>query len=141
VKRHFTAALRFYESRLTDDPQAVKKAAPATLWALARVAVLASAGAGHDAPPEVERPKYRAKALVWLREYVKIQQRGHEKSTGTDRYAYEKRLRELAQHRDLAAVRLMALDTLPAAERRDWERFWAEVDALLQKADTQGSEQ
>jgi hypothetical protein len=126
---------------LTDDLRTGKKPAPALLWALARLAVLASAGAGNDAPPEGERAKYRAKALAWLRDYVKTQQESLAKSTGADRYAYEKGLRELTQHRDLAAVRLPALDTLPAAERRDWERFWAEVDALLQKAGTQGSEQ
>jgi hypothetical protein len=40
---------------------------------------------------------------------------------------------------DLASVRdPEALDLLPEAERQAWQQFWAEVDALLQKASPAG---
>jgi hypothetical protein len=132
VKQHYVAALRFYEQALTNDPDAAKKLAPVNL---ARAAVLASAGRGNDPPPEADRPKYRARALDWLQQFVKAQQEALEKDFTANRYSCEKNLRVLLQHKDLASVRAPALNNLPAGERKEWENFWDEVETLLEKAD------
>jgi hypothetical protein len=99
------------------------------------VAVLASAGRGSDAPPEADRPKYRTKALAWLRVLVKTQQEALERDRNANRYPCQQALRALLQHKDLASVRPPALNDLPAGERKEWEDFWNEVEALLEKAD------
>jgi WD40 repeat protein len=49
------------------------------------------------------------------------------------RYSYQKNLRVLLQHMDLDLV-LPALNNVPAEEGREWERFWSEVETLLQKS-------
>jgi tetratricopeptide (TPR) repeat protein len=130
VKQHYRAALRLYEEALASNPNAARKLAPINLLVLVRTALLASAGRGSDVPPEAERPKYRAKALAWLRRYVKTQQEALEKSSSADRHAYQRNIRVLVQHQDLASVRLPILNNLPAGERGEWERFWKEVDGL-----------
>jgi tetratricopeptide (TPR) repeat protein len=135
VKQHYAAALRLYDQALTSDPDAAKKVTPTDLTVLARTALLASEATGSDPPPEADRTKYRAKALAWLRGYLKAQQEALEKNSGANRYSCQKSMRGLLQHKDLASVRPPSLNNLPADEGREWERFWNEVDALLQRAD------
>jgi hypothetical protein len=44
-------------------------------------------------------------------------------------------MRHWMQDGDLSGVRdPQALAQLPAKERQDWQRFWADIDALLKKA-------
>jgi tetratricopeptide (TPR) repeat protein len=135
VKQHYRAALRYYEQAFASDPVAAKKLAASNLVVLARVAVLASAGQGSDPLPETDRPKYRAKALGWLQEFLKKQREALAKDNNAARYSCQRDLRALSQHKDLASVRPPALDNLAAEERKEWETFWSEVDALLEKAD------
>jgi hypothetical protein len=52
---------------------------------------------------------------------------------GDDRPSREVDLRLLTQHEDLTSVRSTALDSLPDDERRNWQAFWREVDAALQR--------
>jgi tetratricopeptide (TPR) repeat protein/S1-C subfamily serine protease len=134
-KQHYGAALRFYEQALANDPDAAKKLGPQDLTILARTALLASAGKGSDPPPEADRPKYRAKALVWLQRLVKAQHEALEKDFNANRYSCQLHLRVLLQHKDLAPARPPALNNFPAAERKEWESFWDEVETLLEKAD------
>jgi tetratricopeptide (TPR) repeat protein len=135
LKQHYGAALRFYEQAIAGDPEAAKKLAPGDFVTLARTALLASAGAGSDPPPEADRPQYRAKALAWLEKFVKAAQEALEKNLDANRYSCQGSVRVLLQHKDLAPVREPALNNLPAGERKDWENFWNEVETLLEKAD------
>jgi tetratricopeptide (TPR) repeat protein len=138
VKQHYQAAVRLYEQGLAGDPAAAKKLAPVNLAVFARTALLASLGAGTDPPPEVERPKYRAKALTWLRGYLKAQEETLAKNAHANRYSCQKDIRLLLQHKDFASVRPPVREDLPANERREWEDFWSQVDSFLQKAETAG---
>jgi tetratricopeptide (TPR) repeat protein/S1-C subfamily serine protease len=137
LKQHYTAALRLAEEAATSDPDAHKRMPPASLVILARSAILASAGKGSDPPPEADRPKYRAKALASLQQFVKAQQEALEKDRVAHRNSCQINLRVLLQHKDLASVRPPALKALPAGEREQWDNFWNEVDALLGKADAE----
>src|SRR5262249_7946227 len=99
--------------------------------------LLASAGKGSDPPANADRPKYRAKALAWLQNFVKTQQEALEKGLNAHRSACQINLQQLLQHKDFASVRLPDLDNLPGGEGTKWETFWNEVDALLEKADAE----
>jgi tetratricopeptide (TPR) repeat protein len=134
-KQHYSAALRFYEEAFAHDPAAAKKPSPGDLTVLARTALLASMGKGSDPPPEADRAKYRAKALVWLQQLVKSQQEALEKDFSANHHSCRIQLRVLLQHTDLAPVRPPALNNLPAAERKDWDSFWNEAETLLDKVD------
>jgi tetratricopeptide (TPR) repeat protein/S1-C subfamily serine protease len=135
VKQHYKAAIRLYEQAFTSDPDAAKKIAPINFVILARAALLASAGQGSDPPTEADRPEYRAKALAWLQDFVKSQQKVLEKDFNANRYSCQINLRVLLRHKDLASVRPPALNNLPEGERKKWENFWNEVETLLEKAD------
>src|SRR5262249_41975133 len=80
VKQHYRASLRLYEEAFASNREAERKLVPIDLLVLARTALRASAGRGSEMLPEAERPKYRAKALTWLRRYVKTQQEALEKA-------------------------------------------------------------
>ncbi len=140
VKKHYAAAIRLYEQALAEDPHATKKLPPRNVLVMARTAILASAGAGNDSPPAAERPRYRAKALAWLRQYLKAQHTAVEKKSGASAYSYQIDLRVLLLDKRLESVRLPALAQLPIAERREWESFWSEADSLLQRAEALISE-
>jgi tetratricopeptide (TPR) repeat protein/S1-C subfamily serine protease len=140
VKKHYAAAVRLYEQAMKDDPEATKKLAPTNLIILARASLQASAGAGNGPPPEADRPKYRAKALAWLRTFLKAQTEALKKDFKASRHPCQLNLRLLLQHKDLAAVRQPALNNIPEAERKDWESFWDDVDALLEKAEAASPE-
>jgi tetratricopeptide (TPR) repeat protein len=135
LKQHYAAAVRFFEQGLTTDPEAAKKMPPTNLVILAQTAILASAGKGSDPLPEADRAKYRAKALAWLRQFVKVQQEALEKDFNANRYTCQRSVRVLLHQKKLASVRQPALQDLPADERKDWEAFWTEVSTLLEKAD------
>jgi len=127
--------LRHYEQALAADPDAAKKLSHAQLLILARTALLASAGKGIDPPPIAERPKYRAKALASLRNFITAQEEALPKDFKTNRISCQKSIRTRLLHKDVASVRHPALNDLPEGERPAWESFWSEVDDLLQKAD------
>jgi tetratricopeptide (TPR) repeat protein len=135
VKKHYRAAIRFYEQAYANDPVAAKKVAPINLLIFARTALLASAGRGSDPPPEAKRPKYRAKALALLQKFAKTQNDVLEKNFNASRYSCQINIRVLLQHKDLASARPPALNNFPEGERKEWEAFWNEVDTLLEKAD------
>jgi tetratricopeptide (TPR) repeat protein len=134
LKQHYPAAIRLYEQALASDPEAAKKLAPINFVVFSRMALLASAGKGHEPPAEADQPAYRAKALTWLQRFLKTQQEELEKNGAAQRYAIQVNARMLLQHKDLSSVRPPALGTLPEGERAEWEKFWKEVEALLEKA-------
>ena len=59
-----------------------------------------------------------------------------ESGTPQQRVATQKHVKDSQQDPDLASVRdAAALAKLPEAERVEWNKLWAEVEALLKKAD------
>jgi tetratricopeptide (TPR) repeat protein len=140
LKQYYAAAVLLYAKGLAFDAAAAKRLAPADLLMLARVNVLAAAGAGQDPPPTAERPRYRAAALPWLRQFVAVWRQALDRDPQRSRYAVQQNLRTLLQHDDLASVRPPALDGLAADERQPWQAFWKEVQTLLERADARPAE-
>src|SRR5262249_4520664 len=105
----------------------------------AMAAALAGAGSKPTGggPPlsNVDRARWRAQALDWLRAErdicATIFTQGPLQKLPHAREALD----ILAQHRDLACVRDEdQLKKLPEDERRSWQEFWAEVATLLKQA-------
>jgi tetratricopeptide (TPR) repeat protein len=135
LKQYYAASSGLYDQALTLDAAAAKKLTPFDLLTLARVKLLAAAGQGNDPPAQANRPTYRAGALPWLRQYLKIHQLALEKNPDTFRYIVQQNIRLLTQHADLVSVRSPALDSLPEEERQQWQAFWLDVQTLLERAD------
>jgi tetratricopeptide (TPR) repeat protein len=135
MKSYYASASRLYDEALALDPAAAKKLQAGDLLTLARVGALAAAGKGKDAPLEAERSQYRAKALRWLRQYLKVHEQALEKNKGGVRYLIQQNVRVLLQHQDLAPIRPPALDSIPDGERKEWQAFWNDVRTLLEQAD------
>jgi hypothetical protein len=136
-KRLYAASARLYadafaaEPKLADDPRAPHR------YDAARSAALAAAGKGEDAAKldGEGRAWLRGQALAWLRALLRIAAAWVEKGTPQQRAVMVKGLRNWQADPDLAGVRdVAALAGLPEAERADWQRLWADVQALLEKA-------
>jgi tetratricopeptide (TPR) repeat protein len=104
-------------------------------YAAACAAVRASAGQGPEetALGEQERVDLRRQALDWLRADVELRTALLKDGKSADLYAVSGwSLSRWQTDPALASVRDgAALTKLPAAEREQWQRFWADVAALL----------
>jgi tetratricopeptide (TPR) repeat protein len=126
----YRAAVRFAEEAF-----AAKAKLRATHgYSAACYAALAGCGPGKDKAPldARERARLRRQALGWLRADLGAWAARVLKGTQKERTAAAKRLRRWQADSDLAAVRGPdALRKLPEDERADWQRLWAEVQAVL----------
>jgi serine/threonine-protein kinase len=139
-KRHADAA-RLYadafaaEAKLAADLQAGHRYDAACCAALAA----AGPGEGTDRLDGKQRGRWRQQALAWLRADLAAWAKVVQDGSPPGRAAAANVLRHWRQDTDLASVRdRAALARLPREERAAWERLWAEVAALLQKAGGQG---
>src|SRR5262249_46903844 len=124
------------EPKLADDLGAAHR------YDAAVIAALAAAGKGEDAAKleDEGRARLRGQALAWLRTDLRTWTALVEKGTPQDRAFAAKALRHWQTDRELAGVRdAAALAGLPEAERADWQRLWANVQALLEKAGGKGT--
>jgi hypothetical protein len=142
-KRLYAAAARLaadafaVEPKLADDLKAFHR------YNAACYAALAAAGKGEDAAKfdDGDRSRLRGQALAWLRADLRAWASQVEKGTPQEQAAAAKQLRWWQADSDLAAVRdPAALARLPQAERAEWQRLWADVQALLEKAGGKGTE-
>jgi Flp pilus assembly protein TadD len=135
TKRH-AAAARLSAAAFDAAPEAVNDLRTGVRYDAACSAALAGCGQGSDAPAgEMERARLRAQALAWLRADLDARSKqAGSWSPGVSQEAVQA-LHHWRDDLDLAGVRdADALDRLPEAERAEWRRLWADVDALLQKA-------
>jgi tetratricopeptide (TPR) repeat protein len=130
-KKRYVAAARFY----TDAFAAGATRSSQRTYNASCAAILAAAGKGEDAAKldAKEKTRLREQALAWLKNALKIL----DKLVGDPerRDEVRQKLQHWQQDADLASVRdADALTKLPEAERAAWQQFWAEVEALRQKA-------
>ena len=100
-------------------------------------AALAASGLGEDPAKadEKERSRWRKQALDWLRTALTLWTKKIDDGKPEDRAAAAKELKHWQEDSDLAGVRDKdALAKLPADEQDAWRKLWADVDALLKKA-------
>jgi tetratricopeptide (TPR) repeat protein len=123
-KKLYPDAVRFFvqaferEPKLADLPQSVDR----------YNAACAAARAAAEPGPGDAQAKYRKQALDWLR--ADLAARSSRAKTEKERADLRKFLRETVRpDADLAALRSWSLARLPADERGEWVKFWAEVAA------------
>jgi serine/threonine-protein kinase len=135
-KRRYAAAARFFAEAFTLEPTQADNLEALHRYHAACAAALA-AGNGEDAGKldDKERTRLRKQALDWLRAdlaaYTHLAAKGK-----NDRQLVQQRLTHWRQDTDLTALRdEKALSALPEAERKVWQKLWADVAALLSKVE------
>ncbi|MFO0957896.1 MAG: hypothetical protein U0800_10620, partial [Isosphaeraceae bacterium] len=100
-------------------------------------AILATSGKGADTVEEDARAELRAQALNWLVSERDAWAKAIESGSTEDRANAALSLNHWHQDSDLEGVRnAEELAKLPEDERRSWQAFWEEVEALLKRAST-----
>jgi serine/threonine-protein kinase len=141
LKMRYAAATHFYAGAFTGRPNWAGDLRAGHRYDAACSAALAAAdpGAGGVKLDDEERGRLRKQALDWLR--ADLASWGKQVSPGTPqaRVAARRKLLRWRQDGALAGVRdAAALANLPQAERAEWQKLWADVAALLKKAEAGG---
>ena len=124
------------EPKLADDLQTQHR------YNAASVAALAAAGPGEDAPglDDAERARLRRRALDWLHADLALYAKRLDRDMPAGRILVRQRLPHWQRDTDLAVLRgAAALAKLPADEQLAFAQLWADVTALLLKAQDKGS--
>jgi serine/threonine-protein kinase len=135
-RKLYAAATRFYADAFAAEPKRADDLEAQHRYEAACVAALAGSGQGEDAADldDQARARLRRQALDWLRadltQYAAIVDRGPPQA----RPMVQQRLEHWQQDTDFAGMRGAALATRPEAERPPWQKLWAQVEALRQRA-------
>jgi serine/threonine-protein kinase len=141
LKRKNATAARFYADAFAAEPRLADDLRAARRYNAACAAALAAAGQGQDVAglEEKERARLRKQALEWLRSDLGTWQRCLRDGNRRDGADADAMLRHWQGDADLLGVRHpWSLLRLPADERRQWQKLWADVDALREKASKTG---
>jgi tetratricopeptide (TPR) repeat protein len=106
----------------------------------ARAAARAAAGRGQDQPPldDAAKSKLRQQALDWLKAELSAWGRISMMIEPGNQQLVAKSLAHWKQDTGLASIRdEKELAKLPEAERKEWQSLWADVEALLERAQGQ----
>jgi eukaryotic-like serine/threonine-protein kinase len=134
TKKLYRSAAGLYAAAFAADPKLADDWKADHRYTAAFIAALAAAGQGDEAAQldDAERTRLRRQALDWLRAHLALLTRQIESA---NRAATLQSLRHWQQDSDLATVRdAGSLAKLPDAERKEWEALWADVEALLKRA-------
>ena len=137
-KRLYAAATRLRGDALADDPKLGDDRKAGNRTNAARSAVLAGSGQGEDdpKPDDAARALLRTKARRWLAEELAAWAKLADSGAPADRSIVTKTLTRWKSDTDFAAIRdADSLAKLPEDERQAWQALWANVDALLEKAE------
>jgi eukaryotic-like serine/threonine-protein kinase len=106
----------------------------------ARAAASAAAGRGQDQPPldDVAKSKLRHQALDWLKAELSAWRHISMIIEPGNKQVVARSLAHWKQDRGLSGIRdEKELAKLPEAERKEWQSLWADVEALLKRAEGQ----
>jgi tetratricopeptide (TPR) repeat protein len=137
LKRLYRTAALFFEEALTRSPALAQDPSNGTRSGAACAAALAGCGQGGEAAKldEKERARWRKQALTWLEADLALWTKQVQSGTPQDRKNAAVALRHWQRNNDLAGIRDAApLAKLPPGEREACTRLWAQVAALLLKA-------
>jgi tetratricopeptide (TPR) repeat protein len=126
------SSARLYAEAVANDPKLASDRQAQHRYHAARAAALAGVGLGADdpGPDDNAKAKLRAQALGWLRSELSAWREFATVGPG-DRRLVARTLDRWRQDTDLAGVRdAPGLAWLAEAERKEWQGFWAGVDAL-----------
>jgi serine/threonine-protein kinase len=137
LKKLHAAAAQYYEDAFAAQPKLAEAVTAGARFSAAGAAALAGCGQGQDGDsldPDA-RARWRGKSLDWLRQdlawWDTVLTSADAKAAAQARYW----LPRWKSDGSLECVRSTdSLARLPAAERKQWEQFWHDVDALLRRA-------
>jgi len=138
IKKLHHTATRLYTAVFAADPKLADDLTVAHRYNAACYAALAAAGQGEDAAKldDKEKARLRKQARDWLRADLALRTKQLESSKPADRTAALQALRHWQKDTDLSGLRdAAALAKLSADERAACEKLWADVAALLKKAE------
>src|SRR5262249_7536504 len=134
----YGAAAQLYLDAFASKPSLGEVVTPGHRYNAACCAVLAGCGRGKDNPPlhGPARARWRNQAGDWLRTELLVWSRALEGDMPQPRALAQKRLQWWQRDADLAGVRdEAALARLPNDEQEAWRKLWAEVAAVLERAE------
>jgi serine/threonine-protein kinase len=140
LKKLHAGAAQQWAKAFADEPKIADDRKVQHRYNAACCAALAGSGQGKDAAKldDKERARWRKQALEWLRTDLTAYGKLLEGGKPVDRTLVRQRLQHWRQDRDLIALRDKdAVEKLPAKEREACQKLWADVEALLQKAQPQ----
>jgi serine/threonine-protein kinase len=134
-KQLYAAAARFYSDAFAAEPKLADDLPSGRRYDAACAAALAGCGQGKDATllDDKERARLRQQALTWLQADLDAWAKFLDSATPERRVQTVGMLKHWQEDSDLAGVR-GALAKLTDDERQDWTKLWADVDALLKRA-------
>jgi hypothetical protein len=138
IKKHHHTAVGLYAAAFAADPKLADDLSSGFRYNAACFAALAVAGQGEDAAKlhDKERARLRKQALDRLEAGLALCTRQLDSDRPADRAAVQQVLRHWQKDSDLAGIRdVTTLAKLSAEERAAFEKFWADVAALLKKAE------
>jgi serine/threonine-protein kinase len=133
ANRPLALARRFADA-FAADPDLTESLAAGHRYRAARVAALAGCGRGEDAPGlgEEEAKRWRGHARQWLRADLTAWNQALASASAASELW--RTLKGWRYDTDLAGLRdPIALEKLPAEERKEWLALWKEVEALLSR--------
>ncbi len=139
LKKLYHTATGLYAAAFAADSKGASDLESGHLNDAACCAALAATGQGEDAAKldVQERTRLRRQALDWLKADLSLHARQLDTGKPGDRAAVQEVLRHWQQDTDLASIRdVAALAKLPPEDQRACTQLWADVAALLKKADT-----
>jgi tetratricopeptide (TPR) repeat protein len=137
ARRLYAAAARLYADAFAAEPKLAANLQTGHRYNAACAAALAATGKGEDPvkPSEKERATWRRQAFDWLKADVGAWSEVIEQGPPQARAAARQALSHWQKDPDLAGVRdEKEWAKLPAEERQQWQKLWADVAALLRKA-------
>jgi tetratricopeptide (TPR) repeat protein len=134
--RHFAPAARFFSEAVAIEPRLVDDRRLQHLYNAACSAALAAAGQGVDEPqPDAaERAALRGRTLGWMKAELDAWSKYLDSGRPEHRAEVLQGVGHWREDSDLVALRGEALGKLPEGERKAWQALWADVDALIAKA-------
>jgi serine/threonine-protein kinase len=136
-KKRYAAAARFYAGAFAAQPKLAADFQAGHRYNAGCAAARAGCGQGEDGPKlsADERARWRKQAVDWLRADLALWAKHLEKNTPKAKEEVLRGLRHWQRDPALAGLRDRAgLAQLPAEERDDCRKLWAEVAALWKRA-------
>jgi tetratricopeptide (TPR) repeat protein len=137
VKHFYRQAANLYEEAFRADETLAATANKEHRYDAACAALLAATGQGLDSSKldDSEKTALRRQSLNWLRADLVDWDKQLQQNTLENRNAVQQTLNRWQRDDNLLSVREpAALQKLPDPEQNDWEKLWADVTALLQRA-------
>jgi tetratricopeptide (TPR) repeat protein len=142
AKELYAASARLFAEALAADPRLADNVPAGTRYNAASAAALAGSatGKGADRLDGTERSRWRRQALDWLRQDLRWWAKVLADGTAGSDIRVRQWMRTWQIESDYDCVRTPgALARLPDLERGEWDKLWADVEALRQQAAARSS--